>query len=175
MKRGEVSAFQNGVAHYLERHPLHDISIYFSPISMVPSRQTPVSGLKKLEKERLLPNVGVRYGHPPSSVVEEADNPGRNSANRIVCLPVPSSADAVDARSAFRPGAAPPCWMKMALADVERNGAGASRQALRQRGLFPVVELEFLSSIGNDGRRCNRRVTRHRRNALKIRCTPSIT
>ncbi|HAV2137180.1 TPA: glutamine synthetase [Serratia marcescens] len=142
------SAFQNEVAHYLERHPATQyVDILLTDLNgSFRGKRIPVSGLKKLEKGSYFP-ASVFAMDILGNVVEETGLGQELGEPDRVCLPVPGS---------LTPSAADPEHIGQVLLtmldedgtpfDVEpRNVLNRVWQALRQRGLFPVaaVELEF--------------------------------
>ncbi|MGO3396683.1 MAG: glutamine synthetase, partial [Serratia proteamaculans] len=142
------SAFQREVAHYLERHPSTQyIDILLTDLNgSFRGKRIPVSGLKKLEKGCYFP-ASVFAMDILGNVVEEAGLGQELGEPDRVCLPVLGS---------LTPSAADPDNIGQVLLtmldedgtpfDVEpRNVLNRVWQALRQRGMFPVVavELEF--------------------------------
>lgn len=101
------SAFQNEVAHYLERHPATQyVDILLTDLNgSFRGKRIPVSGLKKLEKGSYFP-ASVFAMDILGNVVEETGL-GQGSANRTRMPAGTRLADAVGRRSrAYRPGAA---------------------------------------------------------------------
>ncbi|MFP7605688.1 glutamine synthetase family protein [Serratia quinivorans] len=142
------SAFQREVAHYLERHPSTQyIDILLTDLNgSFRGKRIPVSGLKKLEKGCYFP-ASVFAMDILGNVVEEAGLGQELGEPDRVCMPVSGS---------LSPSAADPDNIGQVLLtmldedgtpfDVEpRNVLNRVWQALRQRGMFPVVavELEF--------------------------------
>ena len=142
------SAFQSEVAHYLERHPATQyIDILLTDLNgSFRGKRIPVSGLKKVEKGCYFP-ASVFAMDILGSVVEEAGLGQELGEPDRICMPVPGT---------LTPSAADPEHIGQVLLtmldedgtpfDVEpRNVLDRIWQALRQRGLFPVVavELEF--------------------------------
>ncbi|WP_411754295.1 glutamine synthetase family protein [Serratia sp. (in: enterobacteria)] len=142
------SAFQSEVAHYLERHPdTQYVDILLTDLNgSFRGKRIPVSGLKKVEKGCYFP-ASVFAMDILGNVVEEAGLGQELGEPDRICMPVPGT---------LTPSAADPQHIGQVLLtmldedgtpfDVEpRNVLNRIWQALRQRGLFPVVavELEF--------------------------------
>ena len=142
------SAFQREVAHYLERHPATQyIDILLNDLNgSFRGKRIPISGLKKIEKGCYFP-ASVFAMDILGNVVEEAGLGQELGEPDRVCIPVAGT---------LTPSAADPEHIGQVLLtmldedgtpfDVEpRNVLSRIWQALRQRGLFPVVavELEF--------------------------------
>lgn len=142
------SAFQREVTHYLKRYPdTQYIDILLTDLNgSFRGKRIPVSGLKKLEKGCYFP-ASVFAMDILGNVVEEAGLGQELGEPDRVCMPVAGS---------LCPSAADPDNIGQVLLtmldeegtpfDVEpRNVLNRVWQALRQRGLFPViaVELEF--------------------------------
>ena len=142
------SAFQREIAHYLERYPATQyIDILLTDLNgSFRGKRIPISGLKKIEKGCYFP-ASVFAMDILGNVVEEAGLGQELGEPDRVCLPVLGT---------LTPSAADPQHIGQVLLtmldedgtpfDVEpRNVLDRIWQALRQRGLFPVVavELEF--------------------------------
>ncbi|WON78842.1 glutamine synthetase family protein [Serratia sp. UGAL515B_01] len=142
------SAFQLEVTHYLERHPATQyIDILLTDLNgSFRGKRIPVSGLKKIEKGCYFP-ASVFAMDILGNVVEEAGLGQELGEPDRICMPISGT---------LTPSAADPEHIGQVLLtmldedgtpfDVEpRNVLNRIWQALRQRGLFPVVavELEF--------------------------------
>lgn len=142
------SAFQREVEQYLERHPLtQHIDVLLTDLNgSFRGKRIPVSALKKVEKGCYFP-ASVFAMDILGNVVEEAGLGQELGEPDHVCMPIPGT---------LVPSAADPEHIGQLLLtmldedgtpfDVEpRNVLNSVWQALRQRGLFPVVavELEF--------------------------------
>ena len=142
------SAFQREVEQYLERHPLtQHVDILLTDLNgSFRGKRIPVSALKRLEKGCYFPS-SVFAMDILGNVVEEAGLGQALGEPDNVCMPIPGT---------LVPSAADPEHIGQLLLtmldeegtpfDVEpRNVLNNVWQALRRRGLFPVVavELEF--------------------------------
>ncbi|MDV5140805.1 glutamine synthetase family protein [Chimaeribacter arupi] len=142
------SAFQREVEQYLERHPLtQHVDVLLTDLNgSFRGKRIPVSALKRLEKGCYFPS-SVFAMDILGNVVEEAGLGQELGEPDNVCMPIPGT---------LVPSAADPEHIGQLLLtmmdedgtpfDVEpRNVLNNVWQALRRRGLFPVVavELEF--------------------------------